>query len=53
MSSGILAIVLAQGKALAKNHVTGKTLDGSYEVIRQKQAQAGTALVSKVVGALR
>jgi hypothetical protein len=37
MSSGNLAIVHAQGKALAKNHVTGKTLDGLYEVIRQNR----------------
>jgi hypothetical protein len=51
---------MGNDKALLENHVTGKTLDGLYYMIgeeekkiRQNPAQAGSALLSKVFGALR
>ena len=52
--------LVPKDKALLENHVTGKTLDGLYYMIgeeekkiRQNPAQAGSALLSKVFGALR
>lgn len=52
--------LVSKDKALLENHVTGKTLDGLYYMIgeeekkiRQNPAQAGSALLSKVFGALR
>ena len=52
--------MLDKDKASLEAHVTGKTLDGLYfmiaekeKEIRQNPAQAGSALLSKVFGALR
>ncbi len=52
--------MLGKDKASLEAHVTGKTLDGLYfmiaekeKEIRQNPAQAGSALLSKVFGALR
>jgi hypothetical protein len=52
--------VLDKDKASLESHVTAKTLDGLYfmigeeeKKIRQNPAQAGSALLSKVFGALR
>jgi hypothetical protein len=52
--------LVPRDKALLENHVTGKALDGLYYMIgeeekkiRQNPAQAGSALVTKVFGALR
>lgn len=52
--------LVPKDKALLENHVTDKTLDGLYfmigeeeKKIRQNPAEAGSALLSKVFGALR
>ena len=52
--------LVRKDKALLENHVTDKTLDGLYfmigeeeKKIRQNPAEAGSALLSKVFGALR
>jgi hypothetical protein len=52
--------LLDKDKAKLESYVTGKTLDGLYfmigeeeKKIRQNPAQAGSALLSKVFGALR
>lgn len=52
--------LVPRDKALLENHVTGKALDGLYYMIgeeekkiRQNPAQAGSALLTKVFGALR
>jgi hypothetical protein len=52
--------LLDKDKAILESHVTAKTLDGLYYMIgeeekkiRQNPAQAGSALLSKVFGALR
>jgi hypothetical protein len=52
--------LLDKDKAKLETHVTAKTLDGLYfmigeeeKKIRQNPAQAGSALLSKVFGALR
>jgi len=52
--------LLAKDKANLESHVTDKTLSGLYfmigeqeKKIRQNPAEAGSALLSKVFGALR
>ena len=52
--------LLSKDNAQLENHVTAKTLDGLYfmigeeeKKIRQNPAQAGSAMLSKVFGALR
>lgn len=52
--------LLSKDKAQLESHVTAKTLDGLYYMIgeeekkiRQNPAQAGSAMLSKVFGALR
>jgi hypothetical protein len=51
---------LDKDKAKLETHVTAKTLDGLYfmigeeeKKIRQNPAQAGSAILTKVFGALR
>jgi hypothetical protein len=52
--------LLSKDQTLLEHHVTAKTLDGLYlmigeeeKKIRQNPAQAGSAMLSKVFGALR